>query len=73
MKGWSERSERQRMEQLATDGGDHEWGWYVDDVPTLLELGDALAQALREHDPRAVALRRWDEMSGVYGQVRSGD
>jgi hypothetical protein len=46
MNGWEGMTDRQRMEQLATDGRRHEWSWYQDDVPRLLAILDALEHAL---------------------------
>ncbi len=39
--------ELETMEARATDGEDHEWGWYVDDVPALIAEVKALRKALR--------------------------
>jgi hypothetical protein len=40
------KAERDEFRERATDGGDHEWAWYVDDVPRLLDALDAIEQAL---------------------------
>jgi hypothetical protein len=42
------RAERAEFRERATDGRDHEWGWYVDDVPRILDALDTYEDALRE-------------------------
>lgn len=49
-------SELSRMLCLATDGADHEWGWYEADVPRLI---DELEQTRWERDEARAEAAHW--------------